>query len=1638
MIPTVVVYVVVLFLLSCGSEASRISQGFDRPTVRRHVENFRDNAGLFPDDDSPLTSSRRHFITLQEWLYLPESQEISKTLHHSQIEERKGTGSGDKGKTYFSGFTRPEIFGREFPQLYKADSCGRYVVIEHQHPKSLLNDIEEQMQKGDAVGQNVPLRFQKRPRIQADTLSVLRHSELEVHVIDSRHVLAYLPTGDESDIADALASQPITLRDSLGEWKVIDVYGGKGSVNSRAELFLFKISRPLKELLTAAQDCNSENCDVFASQARKLSIRISSLYPSSIPSQSMQELRIIVSTARGQSQRVAADLSRISSIQDVDYKGIESDVVRAEPFTPPGALDSNTCRFSVAVPTGFLGETGGIVQVNLTFPLLDVAAQNNSYNLTSDVLKYARTCVLKVLKIAYHPSVRWLETSPPRVELLNDHATQIIQSGYTGRVNLSLATPLLDAGLNGTGEIVAIYDTGVNVESCYFHDPKQPVAHYPDVNLNHRKIISYHAFHVPGTKHDDYYDGPDGHGTHVAGSAVGSVFFDSHTTRNYPEDMMQFSRYNGVAPGAKLFFRDLASNTSRILSIDPDCHKLFYSGYKSGARIFSNSWGYAGSTEYSLEEKLMDAYIYEYKDALFLFSTGNLASHIIYRPATCKNVLSVGAHYNSFDPIYQDIIPNYSFGPTYDNRQKPDLVGPGGLRVISARSNSKCGTIIKSGTSMATGLVAGAAALVREYLRTRLANNMPSASLMKALMIHSTAFLIQRQRSGFGRLDLSIAFGNHRLRTKSTIARVVAAQPQLWMVERKAISDRETHMYCFSAIDPITLKSVFSSDDAIAADLNPETIILKATLVWTDIALALEGSKRSLVHDLDLAVVDYAGKIYYSNTDQPEEKFLDRANNVEQVRIELTENLSTSFRVLVYGSEIRGSQFQEYSLVVSAPGLRAKANCAAEFARLEQSNTHVRCPGNCSGTNGAMCLPDSRQCECSQNYYYYDCSLCDGMTYCNGHGVCNSETMTCTCFPGTHFSDPHCSVCSEGWYGPRCDFNCRCMNNATCDKSLGVCKCPQDRTYGGGGCYAGRYCDHCCRGFAGKHCNELSYWCDERGSMVEVNDTRGGYIQVTGLNYYSTIMRCKWFIKAPLGSRILLNYIEFKLMDEQNTLFLYDPMSEKGLDAPLRADKGILDNQVEVKSIGNTLYLVLLQPMTVSEDGFLLRYRFFPQTGCEVGCKTSLNLPKDAPPILTCGSMLRLLDWCICVPPRVGWNCNTTRVNSNSLVNSSEVVRQQSRPRFSFLSSETLLVLDTLPFEETLRGMISVGSNRGTGKGGIWDNKADPVSDSEWAFRTIPMEGITHMPLVVNGYSLLRVCAPISTSSTSLSDVNSKGLTGFVNLTLIPINSTWMYGVHGLKLGLAQVHELDSDFLFSNFSKMQLLDLYTCWNKWALSMLVPFNVNTLEGDKEGGLWVITELLVTLLWNASVPVTWQHKKHLTADVLVLSNALSYNTSSMGANSSEFAHANESDRFVHYDKAQSVVEVDFQLTCGPPQGLNVGPGRLLSQSCIEKVNKFIYVRHNYLTTVQVVLLIIFCFVCVTGITLYKNIHAGLVWAPGVEFCVIGNNDENSTPNQAGEEFVVSTTDNMNLVDDNKIVISKVSESLQTSSMQREEGS
>jgi hypothetical protein len=158
------------------------------------------------------------------------------------------------------------------------------------------------------------------------------------------------------------------------------------------------------------------------------------------------------------------------------------------------------------------------------------------------------------------------------------------------------------------------------------------------------------------------------------------------------------------------------------------------------------------------------------------------------------------------------------------------------------------------GTSMATPLVAGCAAVIREYLITNRGIANPSAALVKAMLVNGAKDLpgqympsesagIPNSNEGFGRVDMRVTVGP------------TAAQIKVVRDESRELDTGE--------------------EEVVRVEIPAGATSLKATLVWTD------PPGDSLQNDLDLIVIAQ-GQEQHGNM-APSSTAFDRVNNVEQV-----------------------------------------------------------------------------------------------------------------------------------------------------------------------------------------------------------------------------------------------------------------------------------------------------------------------------------------------------------------------------------------------------------------------------------------------------------------------------------------------------------------------------------------------------------------------------------------------------------------------------------------------------------------------------------------------------------------------------------------------------------------------------------
>ncbi|MBO8164259.1 MAG: S8 family serine peptidase [Brevibacillus sp.] len=414
-------------------------------------------------------------------------------------------------------------------------------------------------------------------------------------------------------------------------------------------------------------------------------------------------------------------------------------------------------------------------------------------------------------------------------KLRNDVAAGIIQSDE-----------LAETGYTGAGQIIGVADTGL--------DTGKPNAIHPDFA---GRILRLYAIGRPGDTSD-----PHGHGTHVAGSVLGTGAASN-------------GQIKGMAPDAKLVFHSMLTEDGGLAG---DVTQILQEAYDDGARIHSDSWGVDDFGEYGSYSAIMDQFLWENKDMTILVAAGNLGDEgptTVGTPATAKNVIAVGASENIRPTVSQqatgtskyaddadDVADFSSQGPTADGRIKPDIVAPGSM-ILSTRSSLASDNAFDlpynehyaymSGTSMAAPVLAGGVAQIRQFLAER-GHADPSGALIKAMLLTGAEDLsLPVAQQGFGRANLQAAIETD------------------FIDETDALKTGDSRTYYIHV-----------------TDTNQPFV---ATLVWTDYP-STPIAARTLVNDLNLVVKSPSGKTYNGNdlNGAPDDE-VDHLNNVERTYI---------------------------------------------------------------------------------------------------------------------------------------------------------------------------------------------------------------------------------------------------------------------------------------------------------------------------------------------------------------------------------------------------------------------------------------------------------------------------------------------------------------------------------------------------------------------------------------------------------------------------------------------------------------------------------------------------------------------------------------------------------------------------------
>jgi len=538
-------------------------------------------------------------------------------------------------------------------------------------------------------------------------------------------------------------------------------------------------------------------------------------------------------------------------------------------------------------------------------------------------------CTLRLLTyLEAQPDVLVVVPHTDQFEIKNEDANWILQSAVDANL------PYFAKGIDGDGQVIGCSDTGLDEYSCFFFDNDEDdvVDRSPSTASTHdptrRKVVQYIDF-------VDEYDYTSGHGTHVAGSAVGSVY-----SGNADENTAGIGTEEGTAPAAKMAFFDGGNNAGGLAFPNDIGAEMFDPAKEAGARIHTNSWGVScrgnggAGCSYLSYDLQIDDYLYDNSDFLIMYAAGNdgdYGTYTVGSPGHSKNGMTIGCTEGFTGDDDLSVTIGYladfsSIGPSYDLRYKPDVVSPGkfllSANAVGYEDTETCTTTYKAGTSMATPALAGMGALLRQYFEDGFYGSLytdkfdcdlyecdafePSGMLIKALYVNGGNSLTAWNAAGeFGFTELGtapdIAQGFGRFQMTRTAPLTENGGLNLFVADSQTIGSYETLNWTFA--------------------ITNESFPFQATITWYDPPNSVSAADQ-LLHDLDLVVYDNNGETVYSNgrdEDDGGDDSLDFRNNVEKVLVEAPSE-GTVYRVCVSANLLTEDDEQEFALAISGGG----------------------------------------------------------------------------------------------------------------------------------------------------------------------------------------------------------------------------------------------------------------------------------------------------------------------------------------------------------------------------------------------------------------------------------------------------------------------------------------------------------------------------------------------------------------------------------------------------------------------------------------------------------------------------------------------------------------------------------------------
>ncbi len=247
--------------------------------------------------------------------------------------------------------------------------------------------------------------------------------------------------------------------------------------------------------------------------------------------------------------------------------------------------------------------------------------------------------------------------------------------------------------------------------------------------------------------------------------------------------------------------------------------------------------------------------------------------------ASTKNSLTVGA----VQPTGTAIASFSSRGPTVDGRIKPEIVAKG-VNQFSTFPGNSYATI--QGTSMATPVVTGIAALVTQQYRKTFGKT-PSAAVLKTLLIAGADDL------GNAGPDYTYGFG--LADAKASVDLILGDNGAGSRIRTGTIANGQD-------IDiPVVLSST-QNFRAVLGWFDPEVLLVPDPSVPDDDPLA----DKTLINDLDLRVVDSTGATvlpYVLDKDHPSAVATRGVNNTDTTEeVEIANAVPGTYHVIVHGA----------------------------------------------------------------------------------------------------------------------------------------------------------------------------------------------------------------------------------------------------------------------------------------------------------------------------------------------------------------------------------------------------------------------------------------------------------------------------------------------------------------------------------------------------------------------------------------------------------------------------------------------------------------------------------------------------------------------------------------------------------------